>query len=177
MNNLCGLSVSNHIGSMDHHIEIIQKHFRVCGNLLVATGKRKRSFYQCSEFAAHLFSVIRIDISNDVPGTRPSTFCYSWKQISISSISPSHIQELHHYLSVDGTCRRGMHGIVEMYMHAYLKVYHYIDLPSKKKEEEWKKPDPHPRGGSTCTTASSNAIIAWIKGMHTIHHQMFLLQQ
>ena len=31
MYNLCGSSVSDHIGSMDHHIEIIQKRCRVCG--------------------------------------------------------------------------------------------------------------------------------------------------
>ena len=80
MNNVYRSAVYDHIGSMDHHIVIIQKRCRVCGNLLVATGKRKR-FYQCSEFAAQLFSVFSIDISNDVPGTHPSSFCYSCKQV------------------------------------------------------------------------------------------------
>ena len=57
MNNLCGSSVPDHNGSMDHHIEMIQKHCTVSVNLLVVTEK-KRAFYQCSEFTAQLFSVI-----------------------------------------------------------------------------------------------------------------------
>ena len=56
MNNLYGSSVSDHIGSMDHHIEMIQKRARVSVNLLVVTGKMKRTFYPCSEFAAQLIS-------------------------------------------------------------------------------------------------------------------------
>ena len=43
--------------------------------------KEKNDFYQCSEFAAQLFSVFSIDISNDVPGTHPSSFYYSCKQV------------------------------------------------------------------------------------------------
>ena len=97
----------------------------------------------------------------------------SARQISTSSRSSSCIQELHHYLSVDGTCKRGMHGIVEMYMHAYLKdsCCTLIYLPSTKRKRH-KRADPHPRGSSTCTSASCNAITVWIKGLHhrTTHH-------
>ena len=69
LNNLYSSSVSNHIGSMNHHIEIIRKRCRVCGNLWELQGKGKDHFYQCSEFAAQLFSAFSI---NDVPGTHPS---------------------------------------------------------------------------------------------------------
>ena len=71
MNNLCGSSVSDHIGSMDHdhHIEMIQKRARVSVNLLVVTGKMKRAFYPCSEFAAQLISVF--STTCNVPSTPP----------------------------------------------------------------------------------------------------------
>ena len=143
---------------MDHPIVIIQKRCRVCGNLFVATGKRKRSFYQCSEFAAQLFSVFSIDISNDVPGTHPSSFCYSCKQVldryqQFSSRSPSHIQELHHYLSVD-TC-----------MHTWCCTP--LDLSSKKKERGMKKADPHHH---MYNYISYNAIIACIKAIAPPHY-------
>ena len=50
--NVSGKSIENQ--------ELILRAFFCCDNL-VATGKRKRSFYQCSEFAAQLFSVFSID--------------------------------------------------------------------------------------------------------------------
>ena len=76
MNNLCGLSVPDHIISMDHHIEVIQKRYRVSVNLLVVTGKMKRAFYQCSEFTAQLFSVL--STTYVVMYHAWSSFCYSY---------------------------------------------------------------------------------------------------
>ena len=51
-----------------------------------------------------------------------------------------------------------------------ISCYTPKNLPSEKKEEEPKKADPHPRGGSTCTAASCHAIIAWIKGIASPHY-------
>ena len=68
MNNLYGSSVSDHIGSMDHQRDD-SKACKVSVNLLAVTGKIKKAFYPCSEFAALLISVF--STTCNVPCTPP----------------------------------------------------------------------------------------------------------
>ena len=63
------------------HRDQLQKRCRVCGSLLVAKGKKRRAFYQCSEFKECLFRAFSIDINNDLPDIHPVSLCYSCKQI------------------------------------------------------------------------------------------------
>ena len=175
MNNLWGLCVSDHIGSMDHHIELIQKRCRVCGNMLVPRGKRKRTFYQCYEFAAQLFSVFSVDISNDVPGTHPS-FCYSCKQVL-----ERYLQAQDHLLAYK---RDAWYGIVEMYMHTYLYLnvvhlymyIHVVDMSYKKKEEDQ---IPIPEVALHVQLPAVMELLPGLKELHhhTTYHQTSHLQQ
>ncbi|KAL5460235.1 hypothetical protein EMCRGX_G033664 [Ephydatia muelleri] len=66
---------------MELHRDQLQKRCRVCGSLLVAKGKKRRAFYQCSEFKECLFRAFSIDINNDLPDIHPVSLCYSCKQI------------------------------------------------------------------------------------------------
>ncbi|KAL5515464.1 hypothetical protein EMCRGX_G000634 [Ephydatia muelleri] len=63
---------------MELHRDQLQKRCRVFGSLLVAKGKKRRAFYQCSEFKDCLF---RAFINNDLPDIHPVSLCYSCKQI------------------------------------------------------------------------------------------------
>eukprot|EP00731_Ephydatia_muelleri_P018553 Em0011g593a len=62
---------------MELHRDQLQKRCRVCGSLLVAKGKKRRAFYQCSEFKECLFRAFSIDINNDLPDIHPVSLCYS----------------------------------------------------------------------------------------------------
>ena len=66
---------------MELHRDQLQKRCRVCGSRLVAKGKKRRAFYQCSEFKECLFRTFSIDINNDLPDIHPVSLCYSCKQI------------------------------------------------------------------------------------------------
>ena len=66
---------------MELHRDQLQKRCRVCGSLLVAKGKKRRAFYQCSEFKECLFRAFSIDINNNLPDIHPVSLCYSCKQI------------------------------------------------------------------------------------------------
>ena len=66
---------------MDQHSAKLQQRCRVCGNLLVAKGKRKKPSYKCTEFSERLSSVFSIYITNDVLEIHPLLFCYLCKQV------------------------------------------------------------------------------------------------
>ena len=63
------------------HRDQLQKRCRVCGSLLVAKGKKRRAFYQCSELKECLLRAFSIDINNDLLDIHPVSLCYSCKQI------------------------------------------------------------------------------------------------
>ena len=80
MNNASVVALFGHI-ALDGTRDQLQKRCRVCGSLLVAKGKKRRAFYQCSEFKECLFRAFSIDINNDLPDIHPVSLCYSCKQI------------------------------------------------------------------------------------------------
>ncbi|KAL5470661.1 hypothetical protein EMCRGX_G028663 [Ephydatia muelleri] len=82
---------------MELHRDQLQKRCRVCRSLLVAKGKKRRAFYQCSEFKECLFRAFSIDINNDLPDIHPVSLCYSCLPTSadiiiatIKGIAPPH---------------------------------------------------------------------------------------
>eukprot|EP00731_Ephydatia_muelleri_P031015 Em0022g529a len=82
---------------MELHRDQLQKRCRVCGSLLVAKGKKRRAFYQCSEFKECLFRAFSIDINNDLPDIHPVSLCYSCRPTTadiiiatIKGIAPPH---------------------------------------------------------------------------------------
>lgn len=67
---------------MEIHAKKVNGRCRVCGRFLVeARDKKKRSTYNCKEFAEDLKSHFCINTSQDILGIHPLSFCYRCKRV------------------------------------------------------------------------------------------------
>lgn len=64
---------------MDEHADLLTRLCRICGRCCTST-RRQVPIYSCTSYASDLFIVFEISISNDLPSTHPTTFCYSCYQ-------------------------------------------------------------------------------------------------